>query len=490
MKDFFRLDSVSTAALWLISGRGAGFLVAFVVPLVVVRLFDQASFGTYKQLFLIYGTLFGVAQMGVAESLYYFVPRYPSAAGRYVSNAVITLTLIGVVCAVAIHGSADRIGQALTNPLLGNTLLPLGLFLGLMLASAPFEIVLVSRRQYKAAALTYAASDIGRAVCVLLPALALGGLRGLLWGAVVFAAARVAAMVWSFRRDLWPTLGSGPGVWRQQWAYTLPFAVAVGLEGVQANVHHYLVASRFDPATFAIYAVGCLQVPLVDVITGSSVNIMMVKMGDDGFDRQGPAALALLHDTARRIAFVILPLAAFLLVMARDVIVVLFTDSYLASVPIFMLWTLTMVFAIPCVDSVLRVHAQTRFLFGLNVLRLGVVAALTGVFLTWYGLSGAVLVMLLSTALARAAGLWRIATLLGVGLADVMPWPRLAATASHAAVAALPTYLFAYASSLPRPVVVACATAIYGVTYAALSYGFSGSSTSAAAAKALQGARP
>ena len=35
----------------------------------------RAEFGTYKQLFLIYATLFGVAQLGMAESLYYFIPR-------------------------------------------------------------------------------------------------------------------------------------------------------------------------------------------------------------------------------------------------------------------------------------------------------------------------------------------------------------------------------------------------------------------------------
>ena len=74
------------------------------MPLVLVRLFDQAAFGTYKQLFLIYGTLFGVAQLGVAESLYYFVPRQPADAGRYALNAVVTLAVVGV----ALHRAARR----------------------------------------------------------------------------------------------------------------------------------------------------------------------------------------------------------------------------------------------------------------------------------------------------------------------------------------------------------------------------------------------
>jgi O-antigen/teichoic acid export membrane protein len=486
LRDLLRLDAVSRPALWLVIGRGVGLLAAFVVPLVLVRLFDQTEFGTYKQLFLIYGTLYGVAQLGVAESLYYFVPRNPSDAGRHALNAVMTLAVVGVTCIVLFGVAAGSIARWLTNPQLADTLFLLGVFLALMLMSALFEIVLVSRKQYKRAACTYAASDIGRAVLIVLPAIVLGGLRGMLWGSIAFATVRFVAMLGSFWHDLGATLRPSLALWRYQWAYTLPFALAVGMEVVQGNVHHYVVASRFDPATFAIYAVGCLQIPLVDVITTSSANVMMVKMAEDGFESRGPAALALWHDTMCRLALVIFPLAVFLSVMARDIIVALFTSSYLASVPIFMLWTLTIVFSVLCVDSVLRVHAQTRFLFGLNVLRLAVVLGLISWFLSMYGLSGAVLVTLLSTALVRVIGVARIACLMGVGLGTVLPWKRLATTAAYAVIAAAPAFWFAHTVSLPRLLVLMCAGAIYGVTYVGLCYGLSRAPISATPVPALQ----
>jgi len=88
-------------------------------------------------------------------------------------------------------------------------------------------------------------------------------------------------------------------------------------------------------------------------------------------------------------------------------------------------------------------------------------------------LAGAVLVTLLSTGIVRVAGLTRIARLLGVGLGSVMPWTRLAITGLCAAIAALPTFWFAHATSLPRPLVLMGAAGIYGATYAALCYGLS-----------------
>ena len=158
-------------------------------------------------------------------------------------------------------------------------MLPLiGVFLGLMLTSALFEIVLVARGRYRTAAFTYAVSDVARAGFLLVPAMLLGGLRGLLLGAVACAGLRLAVMVWLLVGRLDLTLRPSLAMWRQQWVYTLPFALAVGIEVVQANLHNYVVAARFDPAIFAIYAVGCLQIPLVEVLTTSSANVMMVAM--------------------------------------------------------------------------------------------------------------------------------------------------------------------------------------------------------------------
>ena len=60
----------------------------------------------------------------------------------------------------------------------------------------------------------------------------------------------------------------------------------------------------------------------------------------------------------------------FLFVVARDLIVTLFTTTYAASVPIFMVWALTILPSIFAVNAVLRVYAQTRFLLVMNLMRL------------------------------------------------------------------------------------------------------------------------
>src|ERR1044072_8903699 len=66
--------SMLKPALTLMAGRTLGYAVLFLLPIILVRLFTQEQFGTYKQVFLLYGTILNLAQVGMSESLFYFLP--------------------------------------------------------------------------------------------------------------------------------------------------------------------------------------------------------------------------------------------------------------------------------------------------------------------------------------------------------------------------------------------------------------------------------
>jgi O-antigen/teichoic acid export membrane protein len=460
-------NRISRAAFMLAGGRVPGLIIAFAIPLVLARVFDQAEFGTYKQLFLIYATVFGLAQVGMAESLYYFVPSSEKSAGRFIANSILVLATVGLLAVLLLSMAREQIAGWLTNPALAPHLPLLGWFLALMLTSAVLEIVLLSTKRNGTAAASYALSDIGRAALLTLPAAFAFGLRGVMIGAVIFGAMRLATTIVVMVKSMGGQLRPDVSVLRRQLAYALPFAIAVGIEVLHINWHQYAVASRFDAASFAIYAVGCLQVPVVELIVTSSCNVMMVEMAAQ--TRDLGAARGLWHDTIGRLAFMIFPLAVFLVVMARDIIVLLFTSAYEASVPIFMLWSLTMLASVLVADGVLRVFAQTRYLLAQNVLHLIIVASLAGTFLRYFGLAGAVLVTLLATLAVKSVAVVRICQVMRIPLIEALPWRALATAASFAVIAAAPIVLVARLS-LPPLAALTLAGAVYTLVYGALCY--------------------
>jgi O-antigen/teichoic acid export membrane protein len=211
-----------------------------------------------------------------------------------------------------------------------------------------------------------------------------------------------------------------------------------------------------------------MAIPLVDLIMTSTTSVMMVKMAEDSADRR--LALSLFHETVGRLAFLLMPVGIGLSVLAHPFIVALFTDKFQAGVPIFSVWALTVLPAIVAVDAVLRAYAQTRWLLAMNLIRLAFVISLIGWFLGVFGLVGAVLVTLLATVAAKAFALVRVATLLQVSLARVLPWAALARLALRAVVAAVPAWATAAAFTSVPALAFASGTSVYGLTYLALCY--------------------
>lgn len=462
-------EAIFGPALVLMSGRALGFVAGFVVPLVLARAFGQAEFGTYKQLFLLYGTLFAVAQVGMAESLYYFLPSENERKGNYVVNVLLVLGLAGLAALLVLSWQQDRIALLLNNPSLAPYLPLTGLFLLLMLASLVLEIVMTAQKQHVGASVAYALTDIGRALLMVVPVLLFGDLFWLLLGAVIFAAGRFFMTQAYLQRAFGDALRPNRALLRKQLGYALPFGLAGLIEVVQLNLHMYVVSWHFDAATFAIYAVGCLQLPVMDFLMTSTSNVMMVQMREKLRAGNIAAVRAIWLDAVRKLALILFPIVGVLVVLAHELIVVMFTEAYAASVPVFVVFTLGMSLIVLLSDSVLRVYAQNRYLIVQNLLRLLLIAALISPCLENFGLVGAVLVTLLANASAKVFALARVKTLLDVSLEQLLPWRSLAVILVLAVFAGLVTEALRLALPLP-PIarLVACGGAFMLTYYVAL----------------------
>lgn len=461
--------SILKPALIIMAGRMLGYIACFAIPVVLVRIFDQETFGTYKQLFLVFGTLYGIAQLGMAESLYYFIPERAHRAGRYVCNALVGLAASGALVATGLWLFEGQVARALNNPMLVGLLPLVGAYVALMMMASVMETVMTARNRHRLASGTYATSDIVRAAVAILPVLVVPELRWLMVWAVAFAAARCIAAFLYLLREFGPGFRPGRVLVGRQFAYAAPFSIAILIELLQANLHLYFVSYHFEPAVFAIYAVACLQIPVVDFLSQSANNVLMVRMRElmsSGAD----AVLSVWNDAIEKLSLLLFPLVGVLVVTAHEFIMVLFTRDYIAAAPIFMAWTLSFLLAAVPADAALRVYAQTRYLILINAVRLVVVAALMTLFMRWFGLLGPVLVTLAGLVLFKWLALVRIATLLGLPTGRMVPWRRVVRIAALAALAAVPAIVVKGSLTLPPVVALLAAGVVYTGTYAVLVY--------------------
>jgi O-antigen/teichoic acid export membrane protein len=458
--------------LLLMAGRSLALLGSFALPLLLVRIFAPAEFGTYKQLSLVFMTVYLVAQFGMSESLYYFIPMHPREAGRHSANASLALGGMGLAAGVAIVVSGSLLAAGFNNPALAGAAGALAAFTGLTLAATPLETVMVARKRYALAATAYGLTDLLRAASLAAGALAFRSVQGMFLVGAAFAALRLVLMLaylaWEFAGALRPGLGP----FLAQAGYALPFAAAVVLEVAQNTYHQYAVSFAFDAAAFAVYAVGCLQLPFVDLVAGPAVNVMMVSMGEQRREGQGAQLVALWHETTRRLAIVFFPAAGLMGILAGDLIPLLFTESYRASVPILHVWVLTIALSSFMTDGVLRVYADTGAILWLNLLRLASNVVLIATLVGSFGLLGVALATVLAIALAKAAALARIAKLTGAGLAGVLPWRELGRVALATVLAGVLALAVRASLHGPVPVVLLATAASFTAAFIAFGLGF------------------
>ena len=459
-------DSIFKPTVVLMCGRTVAFGAAFFIPILLARIFTPEQFGTYKQVFLIYATCYGVVQLGMAESLFYFMPRNRQNAGRYVLNSVIVLLLVGFSCLGLLVSLENRITVWLNNAYLATYIPLLGANLAFMIASAPLEIALVSNKRYRWAAFAYG-SDVVRVLSYLIPILIWRDLHALLVGGLIFSVLRFCGALFYFQREFGSTLRPSWALLREQFGYALPFELAVLVETMQTNLHQYAVSHYFDAAAFAIYSVGCLQVPLIEFFASPAGNVMMVLMAEYRREDRTEAIISLWHETTRKLFLIFAPLTALLIAIAGNLIPFLFTDQYHASVPIFMVWITAVALAALQVDSVLRVFAETRFLFVLHFIRLVFVVALIYLLMPRLGVMGAVLATVLAGATAKAIGVWRIKHLMGVRIHRTLPWRDLARI-SGASLLACCGPMAVQSLHLPAFYALACSGLTYAAIYGAL----------------------
>lgn len=452
--------------LILTAGRAVAFAATFATPLVLTRAFDQAEFGTYKQLFIAYTTLVGIAQFGMAESLLYFLPFCPRRSGRYVANAVLVLAGSGLACVGLLALAGPHLSRWLGNAALPELSGLLGAFIALMLPATVLELVMTARKRYVGAAAAYGLSDLFRAVAIVTPAVVFRRLDMLLAGAVVFGAVRLGATLLYLRREFSGELRSDRSALREQFSYALPLQLAIALWVLVLMFHYYAVAAAVDAATFAIYAVGCLQIPLFDFVMLPAANVMMVRMREALTGQRPGAVMEIWHDTTRRLALVFFPLVGLLIVTGQELIPFLFTPRYAASVPIFIVYQAGYVFAALQTEGVLRAHADTRGVVVLYAVQLVLVAALVPAFISMFGIIGAVVATgITGGPLGKGLALFRIKRLTGMTLAALLPWRSLgeilvAASASALAAFAIKVHL----AAAPLPLLVVTA-GVYAAMY-------------------------
>lgn len=395
--------SVLAGARPLVAARAFSAGVTFFIPVVLARLLDLSEYGTFKQFFLLANTLYLALTLGMPQSLYYFLPRVDDPTRRtFLAQTLAWLLGAGALVALLLLAATPLVTW-IGGPQLAAMRVPMAIFCGCLLAAGALEAGLTAQGRPQAAAVSFAVSDTAKTAFFLVPALLGHGLRGVFWGAAAFAALRLVAAWIVHGRTRGAPLARAD-LFREQVGYAIPFGAAMLLAMPQQQFHQYAVAIATDPAVFAIYAVGCFNLPIVDLLYSPTSELLMYRIGEQ--ERQGrPAreAAEAFREAAGKLAYAFLPVAAGLFVIAPSFLALFYGPRFEASAPFFRVALVVVVLACFPVDGVLRARARTRTLLASYAAKAAATVPIVLGLLHLLGPIGAMIGFALCEALHKAA---------------------------------------------------------------------------------------
>lgn len=462
-------SSRTSKVLALSLGQGLTTFVTLVSGMVMTRVLSQAELATYRQTLLAYQVAVPLLSLGLPQAIYYFLPAEEKRKRGLLVDALVMLVCMGFVYAVFIAlGGNYLLARRFSNPAIVRTLVYLVPLPLIMLPAGLLSSVMVVQDRVKSLAVFNVLNSLSLAVGVISACL--------IWKtpeAMIFARVSVSVMLGLFAIGLMlraiPHNSGSHASFRNMRAmvsFSIPLVVAGALGTISLQLDKIIVSSMCTPEAFAVYSVAAMEIPLIGIVTGSISRVILVDFRKAFVAGDYASAVRLYRLVPEKTTIFLFPTMVYLGLAAKPFICVLFSETYIASAPAFMIYLLV----IPSRTILLNGMAAV----GKNkiVLRISAVGLLLNLVLSILlvrslGYLGAVIGTVIVLALwAIPMVLLEVSRSLGVSIVDSYPWKTVGRNFLLALIAGGPTYFVLLAfRGWPWLVQLVVSVSTYGCAY-------------------------
>jgi O-antigen/teichoic acid export membrane protein len=450
--------------------RGINATAILIASAALARLLSPADYGTYQQSWLIVTVAATILLSGIPVAILYFAARDDAAARRgFLAFVLAILAVFGAAGATLLTLFADRIASSFHNPALAAHLPILGLYVLAILPANPLEsFLIVENRHARLAWITLAAS-IAMIVAIVLPPAAGVAPLWIYRGLALYALCRSSLLlvaVLRIYRGVTPRLPRT--LPREFLLYTLPLAANEVVRVLSGWIDKALVSTRFAPETFAIYANGAFEIPFIGILLASITSVLMPELARLARSGDRETLRQLWRRAMLRTAVVLLPLCAFALLFARDLMIVVFSERYAASAVPFRVYLLLLPLRCAAYTPLLLAIGRSKAVLAGAIADFAVTLGLSLLLIPRLGYVGPAVAMVVSTYAQVAFYMAVAGRALALSPASLVPWSGLARIGVAAAFAALPAaVLLALAPSLPAVARLAAGALLFSAGFLA-----------------------
>lgn len=323
-------------SMYLMASKLLGYGVRLVLPFFLVRLLSKGDFGAYRQFFLLEVYIGTLLQVGLNQALYYFIPRDMRNAGGYFLNSLLLNVVVFTTAFACVGAFAEPLGRWLNMAVLEQAFWALALHTTFLMLSISCDCYLTARGNIRASAVFEIGGQVLASVGTVWAAWAYRSLQPVLVALVITRAVQLAAMLAYIH---WKLNGFKAERYFQGWREQLRYGLVLGVGGtfgtMLARLHDFFVSRYYGTETYAVYSVGCTEIPVIQLLSQS---LAIVALGQfAALEKAGDwAGVRALWDRVVVTTWAVaVPVLLLLALAAKPIVILMFTPEYAAAVPIF-----------------------------------------------------------------------------------------------------------------------------------------------------------
>jgi O-antigen/teichoic acid export membrane protein len=462
------LPRISVQAFWLAAAKFISALFNLALPILLVRLLSQSEYGVYKQAFLFIGTVTNIAALGVGMSAYYFIPRHPEKGGEISLNIFIYNLFVGLVPLLLLASYPGLLTRLFRTHELAPLALLLGILVVITLDGSLIQVIPTAMQEVRDSTLLIIGSQFVRAIMFIATAVIFRTIESLIVVSIFHQLLTTFVLLWYLKKkfgSFWTRFDWT--FFREQLAYAIPYGGLGLLWVVQKDLDNYFVGAKLGPAEFAIYSVGWLEIPLISLFLESIASVLIIRVSALQHQDRKEDIRNLISAATTRLASFQFPIYAFLLVAGHDLIVLMYTNRYERSAPIFAIAITLLPLSVFLMDPIVRSYKELRtFALIIKIVIFAALFCLLSPVINRFGVMGAVMMAVGAQVFERFVMGWKTALTVEATTKDVKLYIDFFKVAAIAVVSASCAY---FVRSVWNPahlvsrilLVASCLSAVY-----------------------------
>lgn len=413
--------------LILTISRVVSLVMSIGITVILSRYRTLEEYGTYAQLILIVNLSVSVLSFGINNSINYFLGRFEHKNDRdsFISTYFLLNTLFGVTIGILLNLFSYKLGVYFNNSSIpGYGLVILILPWSLLTNSSMSYFLIFSNRSKHVLLIETTYNFLVFLTALISSIIGIDFKTYLYFFTLINAAQSIFVYYLVYKIYKLNNIKVRINLAKDILRFSIPLGFSTILGTLNLQIDQIMISSFYKLSEYAVYANAARELPIT-VLSSSIVLVVFPNVSKLVNRSRTIDAVNIWKESIVLSSMIMFFLISVLFVFAPEIITILYSEKFIAGVPVFRVYTLVLIFRITYFGMILNSLNKTSYILITSFLALILNVVLNFTFYKLFGFIGPAIATFCVTSIVATMQLWHTSKLVNMKISSIFPWTDL-----------------------------------------------------------------